>query len=158
MSVYAIRLMQSTDAAPIARWTAEIPLWQRYGIQAEALAAQLEAAIAGGSDLLYSLVLADDPVARGFVWCLRRGAFGRSPYIRLIGVHPYFASRGFGGVLLEHIEAICSDFNNLLFLLVSDFNLDAQRFYQRHGYQQIGEIPAFVLPDVSELIYCKRLQ
>jgi hypothetical protein len=45
-----------------------------------------------------------------------------------------------------------------LFLLVSDFNHDAQRFYQRQGYQQIGAIPGYVLPDVSELIFRKRFK
>ena len=45
---------------------------------------------------------------------------------------------------------------NALFLLVSDFNVDAQRFYQRHGYTQIGAIAGYVVPEVVELLFWKR--
>ena len=44
-----------------------------------------------------------------------------------------------------------------LILLVSDFNEGAQRFYKRMGYEQIGAIPGYVLPDVAELIFRKAL-
>jgi GNAT superfamily N-acetyltransferase len=42
-------------------------------------------------------------------------------------------------------------------LLVSDFNIAAQRVYQRRGYQQVGTLPGLVLPDVDELCFWKRL-
>jgi GNAT superfamily N-acetyltransferase len=157
MTDYTIRPMQASDTVPIAQWVAAVPLWQRYRIQPDVLATQLESAIER-DDLLFTLVLPGDSVPRGFVWCLRQGAFGRSPYIRLIGVHPDYAGQGLGAALLDHVEAVCQEFADRLFLLVSDFNLDAQRFYQQHGYQQVGAVPAFVLPDVNELIYCKRLK
>ena len=41
--------------------------------------------------------------------------------------------------------------------LVSDFNTDAQHFYERHGYVRAGALAGLVLPDVTELIYWKRL-
>ena len=44
-----------------------------------------------------------------------------------------------------------------LFLLVSDFNTDAQRFYQRLGFQQVGLLEDYVIPGVGELIYRKRV-
>ncbi len=44
------------------------------------------------------------------------------------------------------------------FLLVSDFNEDAQRFYEREGYLRVGPLPGLVLPDVAELLYWKRLR
>ena len=44
-----------------------------------------------------------------------------------------------------------------LFLLTSDFNEGAQRFYRRMGYTQIGAIPSYVVPDVTELIFRKQL-
>ena len=60
-------------------------------------------------------------------------------------------------MLLEETERTVRKVCNDLFLLVSDFNKAAQRFYQRNGYQQIGAIPGYVLPDVTELIFWKRL-
>ena len=43
-----------------------------------------------------------------------------------------------------------------MFLLVSDFNTDAQQFYQRLGYRQVGKLDDYVVPGVSELIFWKR--
>jgi ribosomal protein S18 acetylase RimI-like enzyme len=44
-----------------------------------------------------------------------------------------------------------------VFLLTSDFNEDAQAFYRRLGYQQVGAIPDYVVPGITELIFYKRL-
>jgi ribosomal protein S18 acetylase RimI-like enzyme len=65
------------------------------------------------------------------------------------------ARRGLGAELLAEVEARAESRD--LLLLVSDFNEGAQRFYRRMGYQQIGAIPGYVLPDVSELIFRKVL-
>jgi predicted GNAT family acetyltransferase len=43
-----------------------------------------------------------------------------------------------------------------IFLLVSDFNTDAQRFYARLGYHQVGALPDYVVRGVSELIFWKK--
>jgi ribosomal protein S18 acetylase RimI-like enzyme len=85
------------------------------------------------------------------------GAFSRSPYLRLIGVHPDHSGAGVGSALIAQAEAEVRPTNHELFLLVSDFNTDAQRFYQRNGYEQVGAIPGYVVPDVTELIFWKRL-
>jgi hypothetical protein len=41
--------------------------------------------------------------------------------------------------------------------MVSDFNTRAQQFYASRGYKQVGNVPAFVLPDVAEQIWMKPL-
>jgi ribosomal-protein-alanine N-acetyltransferase len=43
-------------------------------------------------------------------------------------------------------------------LLCSDFNTEAQRFYRRAGYEQVGALPDYVVPGVAELIFRKRLR
>ncbi len=86
----------------------------------------------------------------------RGGAFGRSDYLRLIGVRADCAGQGIGAALLSEVEARATSRD--LLLLVSDFNEGAQRFYRRMGYEQIGAIPGYVLPDVTELIFRKRLR
>ena len=148
-----IRPLLPAEAAPLAAWIVIVPLWQRYGVTADATRARLEAAIAADD-----LVLAAETEAGvcGFAWVVPTGAFGRSPYLRMIGVHPDRARSGIGARLLDEAEQRCGADD--LFLLVSDFNTEAQAFYRRHGYTQIGAIPGFVLPDVTELIFRKRLR
>lgn len=156
MSAISIRPMERDDVTGVAAWMVCIPLWQRYGLQQERAAAQLEQGLAVG-DLLLVADVEPEGRARGFVWCLMRGAFGLSPYIRLIGVAPGRSGSGIGGRLLDEVERRVAGSNRDLFLLVSDFNVDARRFYERRGFQQIGELRDYVLPGVAEVLYRKRL-
>lgn len=144
-----IRPMLPRDIPSIAHWMAEMPLWKRYGVTEAGAQAQFNDAIARGD-----LALVAEKNC-GFAWCVRGGAFGRSAYLRLIGVRADCAARGIGAALLTEIEAQAASRD--LFLLVSDFNEGAQRFYRRMGYEQIGAIPGYVLPDVTELIFRKLL-
>ncbi|MEO8394872.1 MAG: GNAT family N-acetyltransferase [Chloroflexota bacterium] len=144
-----IRLMLPQDVPSIAHWMAEMPLWKRYGVTEAGAQAQFNDAISRGD-----LVLVAEKNC-GFAWCARGGAFGRSDYLRLIGVRADCAGRGLGAALLSEVEAQAKSRD--LFLLVSDFNEGAQRFYRRMGYEQIGAIPGYVLPDVTELIFRKLL-
>lgn len=149
-----IRAMTLDDAPLLAAWMVETPLWQRYQLTADRAVENFKAGLARG-DWLFT---ADSELpACGFAWVLPGGAFGRSPYLRLIGVHPQMIGAGIGAKLLHTVEQRTLEIAQDLFLLVSDFNLEAQRFYQRQGYTQIGAIPGYVLPDVTELIFRKRL-
>jgi ribosomal protein S18 acetylase RimI-like enzyme len=69
-----------------------------------------------------------------------------------------YTGLGIGAALLGQAEQAAAKIAREMFLLVSDFNVDAQRFYQRQGYSPVGAIPGYVLPDVTELLYWKRLQ
>lgn len=151
--VTVIRPMTHTDIPLLAAWMVDVPLWQRYGLTAERAQSDFMAGIERGD----WLISADaDAVACGFAWAIPRGAFARSPYLRLIGVRPDAVSLGIGGALLQEIERRSAEVAGELFLLVSDFNQAAQRFYQRQGFVQIGAISGYVLPDVTELIFRKR--
>jgi ribosomal protein S18 acetylase RimI-like enzyme len=152
MKDVTIRPMTAEDARIIASWMVTLPLWQRYQVKAEAAQAQFERAL-DTEDIL--LVADQDERAVGFTWCLPKGGFGLSAYLKLIGVR--HAGAGIGVALLDETERRARDISKDMFLLVSDFNLDAQRFYRRQGYEQIGAVPGYVLPDVAELIFRKRL-
>ncbi len=149
--------MELDDVPPIIDWLITIPLWQRYRLTAEKARTQFERAFKQ-EDLLLVADLGQQNRACGFSWCMVSGAFGRSLYLRMIGVRQDCAGEGVGSVLLTYTEQIALTISEDLFLLTSDFNVDAQRFYRRHGYQQVGEIPGYVLPDVTELIFRKRLR
>ncbi len=151
----SIRPVTHHDIPIIVSWLVILPLYQRYQLTAERVSTQLETAL-NSPDILLTADTSES-IACGLSWCILGGAFGRSVYLRLIGVHPEKANVGIGSALLAASEQAARKHSRDLMLLVSDFNQDAQRFYQKHGYRQIGAIPGYVLHDVSELIYWKRL-
>ena len=153
----AIRAMDTGDIPTIARWVAATPLWRRYGLTVSEVGALLERGLAGGDLLLVADAPAPDGKAGGLAWCLERGAFGRSPYLRLLGVRADLAGHGIGSALLDALERRLAGSAGELFLLVADFNAAAQRFYRRRGYVQAGAIDGYVLPGVTELLFWKRL-
>lgn len=151
-----IRRMTLQDIPILAEWMVTIPLWRRYGLTVNRSIEGFEKALRDGDILQVADV--GDGRACGFAWAMIGGAFGRSVYLRQIGVRADTTSQGIGAKLLDNVEQVAVALSDGLFLLVSDFNTDAQRFYQRQGYQQIGRIPGYVLPDVDELIFWKRLR
>lgn len=153
MNNILIREMQLEDIPTLADWIPSIPLWRRYGLTSTKLTKTLQDAYAGG-DWLFVAQHEEAP-ACGCAWLMPRGAFGRSVYLRLLGVHPDYTGLSIGAKLLHQSQIAAFAYQSSMFLLVSDFNVDAQRFYEREGYQKIGEIPRFVLPTVTEYIYWK---
>ena len=151
-----IRSMTEEDIPHIAEWMARDAHWQRYGMREESIRTDFDDALARG-DLL--LVADAELPARGFAWCELNGMFGSQAYLKRIGVDPAFAGRNIGGLLLDRVEVKVSETGpDTLFLLVSDFNEGAQRFYWRRGYQQIGEFPGLAVPGVTELLFSKALE
>ena len=148
-----IRRANSQDVRACARIMAGTPLWQRYGVTEESAARRIEQGIASQAEIA---VAESEQGVCGFIWYSVSGAFERSGYIRLVGVQPGSHSQGIGKALMayaeEHVFKAASD----IFLLVSDFNTPARDFYKRQGYVQVGEIPGYILPEVSELILHKR--
>ncbi len=151
----SIRPLTASDIPHVADWIASTPLWQRYNYSAARATDSLTQALAQG-DLLLTADC-DGARACGLAWCIPRAAFGRSVYLRLLGVRSDHYSAGLGAALLSAAEAQAAAIARDMILLVSDFNQDAQRFYQRQGYLHVGVIPGYVLPDVAELVYWKRL-
>lgn len=155
----------------LAQAVAALPLLQRYGVQSDRLGDDL-AALArlhsepAGSANCEELWLAEDAADRrsllGFARVLigsERGSghFGRGGYLRLIALRPGENGRGVGSRLLAAVEDSVRMRHSDLFLLTSDFNQAAQRFYERAGYVRVGALPDFVHAGITELIYWKRL-
>jgi len=85
-----------------------------------------------------------------------RGLAG-SPYIKLIAVDPGYRNRKIGAAMIVYVENEFRGKSRFLFLCVSSFNTQAQKFYASHGFIQIGELKDFIINGASELIMQKAL-
>lgn len=91
----------------------------------------------------------------GFILLVAYG-FAGSPYINSIAVASEARGRGVGADMLRFAEKRFAG-RQYLFLLVSSFNLRAQAFYRREGYEYVGELKDYIVLGHSELIFMKRL-
>lgn len=157
MTDLRLRRLADADLPDLARDLAALPLLVRYRRSAEGLAASLAAARARGEGLL-GVEESGGGLPLGLAWFTRAGTLGAGGYLRLLAVRPGHERRGAGAVLLAGFEREVSAESSHAFALVSDFNRDAQRFYARHGYTAAGRLPGFVLPEVDEILYWKRLE
>jgi ribosomal protein S18 acetylase RimI-like enzyme len=104
----------------------------------------------------YILLLAHRGEERlGFVQLHPTGFVG-SPYIVTLATGAEHRSQGIGSALLRESERQFPDAMHI-FLCVTSFNRRARELYERHGYQQVGELPDYVIPGVSEIMIHKRL-
>ncbi len=149
-----IRAPIQTEIHPLAEELAELPLLRRYRLSANRLSSELITALKQGDGLR---ILEDGGRPRGLAWFLTSGTFATGGYLKLIAIASDFQQKGAGAALLAAFEDAASEKCRNAFLLVSDFNTGAQRFYERHGYGRVGGLPGLILPDVIELIYWKRL-
>jgi GNAT superfamily N-acetyltransferase len=150
-----IRPLTASDVLALSAGLAALDLMRRYGRPGDRIAEDLGAALSRGEGLL---VAVEGGVARGLAWFLRGGTLAMGGYLKLLAVLPGSERGGTGAALLAAFEAEVARERAHGFLLVSDFNAGAQRFYERHGWIRVGAIPGLVLPDVAELIYWKRLR
>lgn len=162
----------------LAAAVAALPLLRRYGTSAAGLQRELQRLIdphqsPGASRRVgpqESLLLAhaappsagveSESAARlcGLARFSLGGQFGNGGYLRLLALRPGWEGRGIGTLLLRAVEDAVREHSSALFLLTSDFNHGAQRFYVREGYTQAGVLPDFARPGIAEQIFWKRLR
>jgi [ribosomal protein S18]-alanine N-acetyltransferase len=95
--------------------------------------------------------LADGRV--GFVILNLQGAF--VAYLQTICVAPEARGRGVGSALLAEVEKrVFREWPNL-FLCVSSFNAGARRLYERLGYETVGCLTAYLVPEHDEILMRK---
>ncbi len=155
MAELIVRPMNEADIPIIAAWMPALPLWRRYGVTVESATRLFERSMQ--QDILLTADLPGEAVACGLLRCIRRGAFNLSPYVSALGVQAEYQNRRIGAALLRQVEQEVADSSADVFLLTSEFNQDAQRFYRRQGYTQVGAIADYIMPGVTELIFRKRL-
>ena len=84
----------------------------------------------------YSFAMLVDDQIVGFIICSVKG---NSLYIHRLAVLPEYQGKKIGSTLLKYICEICLKQNmNSVTLQVKKFNIEAQRFYERHEFERIG--------------------
>ena len=162
MSERRIRPLTAADLPACGALVDASSLLQRYAYSGERAMAQLEATL---SDAAQLVLVAEGEFGGqpdrgrsdhvlGFAWLILRGGFGRSAYLRLILVDPAAKGAGIGAALLRELEARHLSPGGLLLLCTTD-NVVARAFYERAGYQRVGELPGYVGPGLDETIYFK---
>jgi GNAT superfamily N-acetyltransferase len=150
-----VREATAADLPELCARVVAQPLLQRYGATATSLARDLAAAIADPAQRV--LIAERDARALGLAWFLPIGAFTLGGYLRLIALVPGEEGNGAGGALLDEVERRAAASSRSLFLLVSDWNDGARRFYAARGYSEVGRVPRLVCADTDEVICWKRL-
>ena len=105
---------------------------------------------------LYVALIGEECV--GFSYIIPKGAFHGFPYLHILAVKEEYRGKGVGKAMLDYSERIASETADKLFLVVADFNPDAKRFYERNGYQQVGEIPNLYRCGITEYLMAKNLK
>lgn len=86
-----------------------------------------------------------------------RGVAG-SPYIKSLAIANDYRNHGIGKQLLDFAENMYRPTSKHIFLCVSSFNQQAQKFYLTNGYEMTGEFKDYIVEGYSELLMHKRLQ
>ena len=100
------------------------------------------------------LALAGEEIA-GFTILVMHGAL--VGYIQSICVAPKWRNQGIGSQLMAFAEDMIFKEAPNAFIMVSSFNPDARRLYQRLGFEPIGELKDYIIPGHSEYLLRKSI-
>lgn len=149
MSTPHLRSMQAADRDAVVQFLADSDPWKTLGYTGTDWN-RIFAPIPQGREAI--VAVADDKVAGV---ALIREKFLLGDYLELLGVAPWTRNAGVGAALLAHVEQIVFARTTNLFACVSDFNAPARAFYKKHGFQEIGPMPDFLIPGSAEMLLRK---
>ena len=131
-------------------------LLQRYRVTESSALQSLVLALKEGDVVL---VHRDSSAITGFAWLtFAPRVLNHAAYLRLLLVAEGRRDAGVGARLLAEVEQIARERANHLYLLATSDNAGARRFYERHAYRYVGELPGLVWPDLDEALYHKPLR
>ena len=99
---------------------------------------------------------------QGVIWYQREGLFHSFPFLHMIAVRDEYRCQGVGAALMDFYEQepLRTEKNRIrtkAFLLVSDFNTSAQRFYTDRGYVETGRFENLFRKGVTEILMMKKV-
>ena len=113
-------------------------------------------------DCIYVDKSEESGIVQGVIWYQREGLFHAFPYLHMIAVRSDCRNGGVGTRLMDFFEqdSLTAGSNRMrikAFLLVSDHNHNAQRFYQSRGYEEIGCFESLFRKGVTERLLMKKV-
>ena len=151
-SLELVALDPKEDAPEIGSLFAQIEPWASYPIHEDDLTAYFARVEPGVPrfKIVHGGILAGALSLRANFLC--------GTYIQIIGLTPMIQNRGFGTALMGFIESQARQAGDAnLWVCVSDFNTDAQRFYERNGFVRKAELEDLVRDGRTEILMRKRL-
>ena len=132
----ALLPMTRAAASVLAPAIASIGPWAHYNFAPADLEASL--LVTGDGAIRYQLTRDDAPAGVAII----RSPWLAGPYLQILAVLPALQGTGTGTAVLKWYEetALTARMRNV-WLCVSGFNVDAQRFYERYGYRLVGHLP-----------------
>ena len=150
-----IREMEEDDIELCQKFVERSHFFRSYGVSGTSMGILLRKAITDSASMINVALIEGNPV--GFSLVLHKGAFGNSPYLRLLAIDDNFHRRGIGRRLMEQIEETYSKQRDI-FLLVTESNKKARLFYEGLGYQCVGMLDDYIKKGVTECLYRKHIQ
>lgn len=92
------------------------------------------------------------------IWVLKSRILTGAAYLRLLLVTEAWQRAGAGAALLAAAELATRAVANHLALLATTDNVGARRFYERHGYRHVGDLPGLARSGLDEALYWKTLR
>jgi GNAT superfamily N-acetyltransferase len=151
-----IRLATRRDATRVAGLMARSPLLRRYGATAALALDAVRRGLAAGDRLL--VATAPRGHLLGMAWIVPSRALTGAAYLRLLLVEESRQQTGIGARLLAAAETAARRRANHLALLATTDNVRARRFYERHGYRYVGDLPGLARAGLDEALYWKTLR
>ncbi len=147
-----LRLLTPDEAFTISQSLVKMEPWCTLGYSADTLSNYLHRPDA----LLYRYALVESEKIVGLM-CVRY-PWLRGACLELLAIFPSQQGKGSGRNVINWLESELRE-NNLrnLWTLVSSFNLDAQHFYQKVGFIEVGQFDDFIVADYAELLLRKVL-
>lgn len=144
-----IRATLSSDIPHIAKILSTSDAWTCYGITYE-IAKQLLETMPDDS---FVAVIDNDIV--GFITLRIDGVGNIGSYIRMVVVAEPYRGKSIGSKLVEYISNIAFQKTQNLFLICSEGNDMARRFYEKIGFTQVGVLTDLVVKGHHEILYRK---
>ncbi len=144
--------MTGDAAVRLGTGLAAIDPWARINYSAERFSTFLGSTEDGASR--YQIIAANAIAGTVVV----RNPWLAGPYLNILGLLPGFSGRGIGDVVLTWFEAEArrAEFRNI-WLCVSSFNSDAERFYHAQGFAHVAQLDDLTIDGSDEMLMRKRL-